>query len=256
MDYQLIPLPSLQDNYIWLLVNTVKRCVLVVDPGEAQPVLEYLQIHQLTLSAILITHHHWDHTNGVSALVAAHAAPVYGSVHTTNVPVTVPLRAGDTVNLAFFPVLTCLEIPGHTLDHIAYYAAPWLFCGDTLFAAGCGRLFEGSASQLYLSLQTLAQLPLNTQICCAHEYTVNNLRFAHAVEPDNVHITERLNQACLLRSENLPTLPSRLSDEKATNPFLRTDIAKVRQSIARHAKTQYDTPVDWFAALRRWKDCF
>ena len=251
--YNITPIPTLKDNYVWAIINKPK--VLIVDPGEAAPVAEFLQRHRLDLAGIIITHHHWDHTNGIINLINQYPAPVWGPSK-ENIPgITHPLHDNDKINLDSFPIeLTIIAIPGHTLGHIAYYARGMLFCGDTLFAAGCGRLFEGTALQLYTSLQKIAALPEDTNIYCAHEYTLNNLHFAQTVEPNNKQITELIAQISALRKQGLPSLPSTLRKEKATNPFLRCDSPDVKENVEQYANKKLNDPLEIFTYLRKWKD--
>jgi len=250
MDIHVIAIPVLTDNYVWAMINTLKRCALIVDPGESEPVIEYLEKNELSLSGILITHHHWDHTAGIPHLVSHYNAPVYRYPKAPN------LHPNATVSIAFFPTFQLMAIPGHTLDHIAYYAEPRLFCGDTLFSAGCGRVFEGTAEELYTSLQSIAALPNDTWIYCAHEYTLANLRFAQHVEPQNPHIADRIKEVMQYRNANKPSLPSRLSIEKATNPFLRCDIPQIIQQVEQHTKRSLKNPIEVFSELRKWKNNF
>ncbi len=237
-DLKIIPISALKDNYIWAIINKQTHEAIVVDPGEVLPVNDFLKEYNLKLKAILLTHHHWDHTNGAEELKTEHNVPVFGSKNENTPAATEFLQEPDVVNIEGFPELRVLNIPGHTLGHIAYYADGMLFCGDTLFSAGCGRLFEGTAKQMYQSLNKLAELPGDTKIYCGHEYTLKNLQFAEHVEPDNQAIQVRINTVTELRSKNLPSLPSTMKDELATNPFLR-------------CKT-----VERFADLRQMKDNF
>lgn len=256
MTVQIIPIPALQDNYIWILIDE-KRQVWVVDPGEAAPVLDYLKAERCTLKGILITHHHADHTGGVKALLQYQAVPVFGSYLSKIESVTQPLRELDQIQLSeSWPKFQILEIPGHTLDHLAFIAPGMLFCGDTLFAAGCGRVFEGTASQMYTSLQKLAVLPDSIQVYCAHEYTLANLRFAMQVEPQNPRLAERMQRVQVLRDQDLPSLPSLLKEEKETNPFLRCEEAAVIASASEKAGKRLQDPVEVFTALRTWKSKF
>lgn len=248
------PVAAFRDNYIWLLERAGRA--VVVDPGDAAPVLQLLAARQWRLDAILLTHHHNDHVGGVADLVRAHPARVFGPAHSPFTEIDVRLRAGDTpgvLGIAF----TVLEVPGHTLDHIAYWSAEQraVFCGDTLFAGGCGRLFEGTAAQMAASLAALAALPPDTGVYCAHEYTLSNLRFALAVEPDNAALQRRREECGLLRERGEPTVPSTLATELATNPFLRCGQPEVVAAARRHQPTASD-PVAVFAALRAWKDRF
>ena len=256
MNLQIIPIPILHDNYVWTIINSANNCALVVDPGEAEPIIHYLQDHQLQLGAILITHHHWDHTNGLQRLTKLYDVQVFASNHALGNHI-VPCHDNDEIYiLPVFPSYHVLAIPGHTLDHIAFYDQQHLFCGDTLFAGGCGRLFEGTAVQLYQSLQRLAQLPLETKIYCAHEYTLNNLRFAKTVEPHNQKIDERVDKVNRLLSDKKPSLPSLLQEEKATNPFLRCDVPAVIAFVEAHLGRKIQDSIDVFKTLRMMKDNF
>ncbi|RTL34407.1 MAG: hydroxyacylglutathione hydrolase [Rhodocyclaceae bacterium] len=252
---QIIPLPAFRDNYIWVL-RTESHAV-VVDPGDAEPVLRYLADEGLSLEAVLVTHHHSDHVGGLSALLAASPVPVYGPARENIAGISHPVAEGGEVRLpgidACFKVL---DIPGHTAGHVGYYGEGTLLCGDTLFAAGCGRLFEGTPAQMYASLNKLAALPGDTRVYCTHEYTLSNLAFAAAVEPDNTAVAERIAASEALRAADQPTVPFLLAGEFDTNPFLRSDApAVIRQAEAQagHALT---TPVEVFAAIREWKNRF
>ncbi|KWT04827.1 MULTISPECIES: hydroxyacylglutathione hydrolase [Pseudomonas syringae group] len=257
---QIHALPAFNDNYIWLLQDLSSHQCVVVDPGDAAPVLEWLAQNQhYRLTDILITHHHNDHVGGVVELKQATQARVLG-------PAAESIPARD-VALIDHDRLTVLglefvvhAVPGHTLGHIAFYhedaTAPLLFSGDTLFAAGCGRLFEGTPGQMHASLERLAALPDSTLIYCAHEYTLSNLRFAQAVEPDNQDIAERLAQVTLMRSENRISLPSSLALEKRTNPFLRTRETSVKEKADERSGGQNTSQSAVFASLRAWKDKF
>jgi len=254
---KLIPIPAFNDNYIWMLHD--ERRALVVDPGDAQPVLAALARDGLTLESILVTHHHGDHTGGVEVLRQNTGAQVYGPAAERMPEPLQRLGDGDTITplgLRFEVLL----VPGHTAGHIAYWgqipdADPVLFCGDTLFSAGCGRLFEGTPGQMLASLTRLAALPEATRVCCAHEYTLGSLRFALAVEPDNTDLQAYQAHARTLRQQLLPTLPSSIGLEKAVNPFLRTHLPKVAHAV-QQIDPNADDPVAVFAALRTWKDKF
>jgi hydroxyacylglutathione hydrolase len=251
---QIVPLSAFRDNYIWALVAH-GHCV-VVDPGEAGPVSRFLAEEDLRFAAILVTHRHNDHVGGVAELCTSWPVPVFGPASIS--VVTRPVGEGDTIELpGIGGTATIIEVPGHTEDHLAYYLDGHLFCGDTLFAGGCGRLLGSStAAQLHASLQRIAALPGDTRICCAHEYTLSNLRFACAVEPDNAALQARVDRCRALREQDLPTLPSLLGDELATNPFLRVSHAKVRHAAEKHVDHALLEPAAVFAALRSWKDVF
>ncbi|WP_028693849.1 hydroxyacylglutathione hydrolase [Pseudomonas cremoricolorata] len=256
---QIDALPAFSDNYIWLLQDTATQRCAVVDPGDAQPVLDWLGAHpQWQLTDILITHHHQDHVGGVEALKAATGARVLGPAAESIPARDVALSDGDRVQ-ALGLDFEVLAVPGHTLGHIAFYSAPprpVLFSGDTLFAGGCGRLFEGTPAQMHASLERLAALPEGTEVYCAHEYTLSNLRFAQAVEPDNAVLQQRLADVERLRAEQRITLPSRIGLERQTNPFIRTTETSVKQKADEWTGDANLTPVSVFAALRSWKNEF
>ncbi|HEX5286334.1 MAG TPA: hydroxyacylglutathione hydrolase [Polaromonas sp.] len=253
----LIPIPAFADNYLWLL-HDGKRA-LVVDPGDAEPVLRALEQHALQLESILVTHHHADHTGGVDVLRQACGAKVYGPA-TERIPQPfTPLQGGDMAH-ALALDFQVLDVPGHTAGHIAYYAPdingkPLLFCGDTLFSGGCGRLFEGTPAQMLASLDKLAALPGNTVVCCTHEYTLSNLRFALAVEPDNADLVAYQARCMHLREGGQPTLPSSISQELLINPFLRTRQATIMAAARRFDASAHDDNTV-FAAIRQWKNQF
>jgi hydroxyacylglutathione hydrolase len=250
-------IPVLDDNYIWLLAEGNQAWA--VDPGVAAPVLEALRTRGLTLAGILVTHHHADHIGGVAQLRADTGATVYGPAHEPVPPPYQPLAGGETLNVLGL-TWRVLAVPGHTAGHLAYYAqpqqqAPLLFCGDTLFCAGCGRLFEGTPAQMLASLDALAALPDATRVCCAHEYTLGNLRFAMAVEPDNAAIAQHAAWCRQQRAQSLPTLPSTLALERQINPFLRTREPVVIAAARAHGADSNDA-VAVLAALREWKNAF
>ncbi|MDN0081790.1 hydroxyacylglutathione hydrolase [Crenobacter sp. SG2305] len=246
------PVHAFSDNYIWLLHSAGRA--IAVDPGDATAVLAALAEHGLTLQALLITHHHADHVGGIAELKRHFPGlTVYGPAGIAGV--TDSVMEGSELTL-FGQPFGVLEVPGHTLDHIAYHGAGLLFCGDTLFGAGCGRMFEGSAPQFYASLQKLAGLPGDTLVYPAHEYTLSNLRFAQAVEPGNPALTERERQDSASRTAGRPTLPSTLTQELATNPFLRVDEPEVEASCRREAGHEVTEPAERFAVLRDWKNRF
>lgn len=251
-------LSAFSDNYIWLLQDAQHKRVAVVDPGDAAPVQAWLQQHDdWTLSDILITHHHNDHVGGVEQLRRETGARVHGPAN-ENIPGRdQALVDGDRIEVLGL-ALQVFEVPGHTLGHIAFYQPKqhWLFSGDTLFAAGCGRLFEGTPAQMYQSLQRLAALPDITLVYCAHEYTLSNLRFARAVEPANPAIAERFRQVEAWREQGRISLPSDLAMERATNPFLRTAETSVKEMLASREGRALGSDGEVFAALRAWKDRF
>ncbi len=252
---RLQPLPALSDNYIWTLADSDGNA-LVVDPGEAAPVLAAAD-EGLRPAAVLLTHHHPDHIGGVPALLARWPElPVFAPVDNRITSVTRRVGAGERVELHGWD-FEVLAVPGHTLSHIAFHGHGHLFCGDTLFSLGCGRLFEGSPAQMLDSLDRLAALPGETLVCCGHEYTQSNAAFARAVDPDNPALRRRSEEVAAMRQAGRPTLPSHLADECACNPFLRVDDAAVRAAAAAHgAVDDPDDRVAAFAALRRWKDHF
>jgi len=253
---QITALPAFTDNYIWLLQDHRSHRCAVVDPGDAAPVQAWLAKHpEWTLSDILVTHHHHDHVGGIEQLKRLSGATVYGPA-SENIPARdVALNDNDRITV-LGSVFEVLAVPGHTLGHIAYYHSGLLFCGDTLFAAGCGRLFEGTPQQMHASLSRLAALPADTRVYCTHEYTLSNLRFAQAVEPDNKDIAERLEHVTALRSAGQMSLPSTLALEKLTNPFLRTAETSVKQKMDERSGLDNPAPSAVFAALRAWKDTF
>jgi hydroxyacylglutathione hydrolase len=250
-----IPLPAFQDNYIWLLAGADDACV-VVDPGDAAPVLE-AAARGLRPVAVLLTHHHADHVGGVEAVLARFPVPCYGP-DDPRIPAAA-IRVGDGDRVAV-PALglgfDVIAVPGHTRSHIAFHGGGALFCGDTLFSLGCGRLFEGTPAQMLASLDRLAALPGDTRVCCAHEYTEANGRFARAAEPENAARDERLAEVAARRARGEPSLPSTLAGERACNPFLRVDAPGVLAGLAARLGQAPGDRAEAFAALRAWKDGF
>jgi hydroxyacylglutathione hydrolase len=255
---KLIPLPAFQDNYLWMLHDGHRA--LVVDPGDAQPVLAFLEQSALQLEAILVTHHHPDHIGGVDAVREATGAKVYGPARERIPEPLQRLVEGDAITV-LGKRFSVIDVPGHTAGHIAYYCeeidgAPLLFCGDTLFSGGCGRLFEGTPAQMHASLSKLAALPAATRVCCTHEYTLSNLKFAKAVEPGNDELARYILHCEELRARHLPTLPSSIGQEARINPFLRTREAAVAQAAHGYNGAAAEDEVAVFAAIRQWKNEF
>ncbi len=251
-------LPAFSDNYIWMLHDG--RQALVVDPGESAPVEQALDAQGLVLGGIVVTHHHGDHVGGLSALRARLQGPVFGPAREKIPEPYTAVNGGDTVELLGLR-FEVIDVPGHTAGHIAYFhapadgEAPLLFCGDTLFSGGCGRLFEGTPAQMHASLARLAGLPGDTRVCCAHEYTLSNLRFAHAVEPHNDNLQAYTAHCEQLRARGEPTLPSTIEQERRINPFMRCDVPDVQRSALDQGAASA-SEVDVLAALREWKNNF
>ena len=252
----IIPLPAFRDNYIWLVHDDAHA--IVVDPGDAAPVEAWLAAHtSIRLSAILVTHHHPDHVGGIPALLARHPVPVYGPAAENIAAVSDPLADGDTVHLSAPPIaFEVMAIPGHTAGHIAYHAPGILFCGDTLFSAGCGRLFEGTPVQMAGSLERLAALPDDTRVYCTDEYTLSNLAFARAAEPVNPARDAYAAHCEAQRAAGEPTLPSTIGREKVVNPFLRCEQPGVIETVRARTGERPADCVACLAALRAWKDVF
>lgn len=254
------PIPAFSDNYIWCLSRPGDAAAVVVDPGDGDAVLAALEREGLTLSGILVTHHHFDHTGGLDRLLQHREVPVYGPRNPQIPQISQRLGEGDRVEVLGVE-WEIFEVPGHTLDHIAFYGvpeggAPCLFCGDTLFAGGCGRLFEGSPAMMLESLGKLATLPPETRVFCAHEYTMANLAFASAVEPDNEALKARVASDQALRDQARPTVPSTIATELDTNPFLRCGEVPVAAHMEARDGVDPADPVAVFAAVRGWKDNF
>lgn len=255
-DLQLVSIPAFEDNYIWIVHDG--RNALVVDPGDAQPVRRWLAEHNVTLTAILVTHHHADHTGGVTELASETGAVIFGPANEPLPRCDTPLHGDEVLaSPGALPIsLTVIAVPGHTRGHIAYCGNGWLFCGDTLFSAGCGRLFEGTAEQLFASLERLKALPDTTAVCCAHEYTLKNLAFAECVEPDNDAIRDYRMWCERRRAANAPTLPSTIGREKTVNPFFRVERPTIGKRLAEHFGATPATPLERFRLLRAWRDRF
>lgn len=254
-NFEVVPLRAFKDNYIWTLRN--RSYAAVVDPGDAQPVLDYLRHERLELCAVLATHHHPDHVGGIADLLDQRAVPVYGPRNEPIATLTHPVQEGDEVEITQLGLrFRVLDIPGHTRAHIAYYGANSLFCGDTLFACGCGRLFEGTPQQMAASLAKLAALPDATLVYSGHEYTLANIDFARAVEPDNAELAARAASDAQKRRSERPTLPSTIGREKQTNPFLRCTQPAVIASADKYLGGRASDPVQVFAAIRQWKNEF
>ena len=255
MDTTIVPLPAFSDNYIWTL-RDAKRAI-VVDPGDAEPVLSYLAAEHLELVAILNTHHHADHVGGDSELLQHFRVPVFGPKDPRIPQVSDRLEDGDRMRLPHFGVeMEVMEIPGHTRTHIAFFGEDMLFCGDTLFAVGCGRLFEGTPEQMFESLGRLTELPDRTRVFCGHEYTLANIAFAKAAEPGNATLKEFEEHARTLRKAGHPTLPTDIGQEKKMNPFLRCNEPEIVATASRYAGQPLSDPVSVLGAIREWKNNF
>lgn len=263
--FKITAIPALKDNYIWAIHDT--QHAVLIDPGEAAPALAFIKQQGLQLESILCTHRHADHIAGIAELCEVYNVPVYGRRHpgTPRVPgnphITHDLREGDRLELKRFGIeFDIIEIPGHLDDHIAYLTPDLVFCGDVLFGAGCGRNFEGTPAQLHHSLQRLALLPDATRVYCAHEYTAANLRFALSCEPSNAAVKQRITATQLLRAALLPSLPSTIAVEHATNPFLRCQQAEILHTLQQRGLTDNSalgaSELGVFTALRTWKNQF
>jgi len=256
--FTVTPIPAFIDNYIWMLSTPDQEQVVVVDPGDASKVLEVLERDKRSLQAILITHHHNDHTGGVAELLSHFNIPVYGPKNSPFNGITPPLSDGDSISVLGHNLLV-REIPGHTLDHICYLSqlqTHQLFCGDTLFLAGCGRLFEGSPKQMLTAMQMFKTLPPSTEVYCTHEYSMANLAFALAVEPNNTEIQKVTLKCQQLRDNNQPTLPTSIGQECTINPFMRTEFSEVISAAEQYAKRSIEDEVDTFTIIREWKNQF
>lgn len=270
MTISISPIKAFNDNYIWAVTAKGSHKLVLVDPGDAQPCIEYMKSNNLELAAILITHHHADHTGGIAALKKYSTTQnneliVYGPANEKIADIDIKLLENDQIdielsghnqsnNITFS--LNVLEVPGHTAGHIAYFNADLVFCGDTLFSGGCGRLFEGTPQQMFNSLEKLKALPSHTKVYCTHEYTLANLHFALATEPNNQDLIDYFNTVKTMRERDQISLPSSIGNERRINPFLRTDSAEVKTSVSDYNNKDISQPVDVFGALRSWKDNF
>lgn len=259
---EIIGIPAFSDNYIWMLVQPQNKTCVVVDPGEAKPVINALNSRGLSLEAILVTHHHGDHSGGVGELLNLKKVAVYGGMNDRIPHCSHPVQEGDSFDIASLGLgFKVLSIPGHTLGHVAFVSKNILFCGDTLFTAGCGKIFEGTAAQMFDSLAKLKALPKETLVYCGHEYTLNNLRFAITVEPDNEKVARRLKETEKLRLPDhpqtpQPTVPSTMQVELETNPFLRTHVKTLQQKVEQYAGRALADEIEVFGSLREMKNQF
>jgi hydroxyacylglutathione hydrolase len=253
-----LPIPAFDDNYIWLIINRDNHQAAVVDPGDPTPVMEYCDQNNITLCDILITHHHNDHVGGVTKLAEHYNIPVYGPASESIPCMEHALKENDEIALKSLGnlKLSVIDIPGHTSGHIAYVGNGWVFCGDTLFAGGCGRIFEGTPPQMYESLNKLKALDPETLVFCAHEYTLANLNFAKSVEPNNPDLIARISEDEQTRAADKPTLPTNIGKERKTNPFLRADSQEIIDSALGYRKQSALEPVEVFATIREMKDNF
>jgi hydroxyacylglutathione hydrolase len=253
----ILTIKSFSDNYIWLIKDSQSNHCIVVDPGDADPVLQVLSAQQLILDAIILTHHHYDHVNGVEPLLAHATQDI--AVYSKNKLFAQSVLVNEGQVLSFFDgrySLNVMELPGHTLDHLAYYNESELFCGDTLFSGGCGRVFEGSPEQMFKALSRLALLADDTQVYCAHEYTQNNLIFAFHLEPKNEPLLKYIQQVSKKRQQGLATIPTTMGLEKMINPFLRCHHSSLVNALQKQLAMQLSSPLACFTALRQYKDLF
>ena len=252
---EIVTIPCLQDNFAYLLICTKTQKAAVVDPSEAAPVQRVVEQKGVELMSILNTHHHWDHVGGIAGLINEFGIPVYTPKNEAVRGSTNPVSEGDIINLSELGLnIRILDVPGHTSGAIAYYTEKILFSGDTLFTAGCGRLFEGSPAEMYQSLSKIKKLSDDVLVYCGHEYTVSNLEFASTVEKNNKSIQKRLSMALQTRKMGQPTVPTSLEIEKQTNPFLRCEEESVINAASKRAGRILDNPVEVFATIRSWKD--
>lgn len=260
-DIVVVPIPAFNDNYIWAIGRDTQADIILVDPGDAQVCINYIESYEKQLVAILVTHHHADHIGGIAKLKAYCAQKswpltIYGP-ELDPVPCDVKVNQTHRVNISSLGLtFSILDIPGHTHGHIAYLSSNHLFCGDTLFSGGCGRIFEGTPAQMFTSLNKLKELPETTLVYCAHEYTLANLNFALAVEPSNKALINYQNKILLLRENNQISLPSSIKQEKLINPFLRGEQSEIKQNVAENFALTLESSLETFTYLRRWKDNF
>jgi hydroxyacylglutathione hydrolase len=250
MSIQVIPLNAYKDNYIWTILNDDNEAV-IVDPGEAEPFMKFIERNNhIKLSGILITHKHYDHCNGVPDILKKYSVPVYGPSTSEVSFINHTVKEGDVVNIERFPKLKVIEIPGHTLEHVAYYNDNMVFCGDTLFTGGCGRIFEGTPPQMYQTLMKITSLNDDVLVYCGHEYTLANLKFAKVVDPNNKDLSFRYEECEKLRNDNQPTVPATLRIEKLTNPFLRCHTKEITESVKNQYQKNFNDVVEIFEHLR------
>jgi len=253
------PISAFDDNYIWVISQASHSFVYVVDPGDAEVVIRHLKEHKQVLAGVLITHHHEDHTGGLERLIeySAHELEVFGPANENIAHIKTPISTQKEVTLSkLTSTAKIISVPGHTLGHIAYLIENHLFCGDTLFSGGCGRIFEGTPTQMHHSLQALAKLPLNTQVYCAHEYTLSNLKFALAVDKENEALAAHNTYCNAQRNLGKPTLPSNIELELSINPFLRCHTRTIQRSVCSRFEVNHSDNVTIFGLLRQWKDNF
>lgn len=253
---QILGFQAFQDNYIWLVIHQGLKQAFVVDPGDAREIISYLQSHTILLTGVFITHKHWDHVSGIEEILKNYPVPVYGAGIEQIPYLSHQVNDGDVIELPGQIKIKVISTPGHTRGHLLYAVDNALFCGDTLFGAGCGRLFEGSIEEMYASLQKISQFPDDTRIYCAHEYTEKNLIFAQHVEPSNQAVKERIRKTVAMRKQGLPTVPLILAEEKRTNPFLRCQSPELIRTLEAKFQTKLQTSIDVFAYTRKWKDDF
>ncbi len=256
------PIHAFSDNYIWAITQKDNESIALVDPGDADVCIDFIEQNKLSLCAILVTHHHNDHIGGIAKLVSycqqkQWSITVYGPANESIPHCAVDLSEGDVISLSELKVdFNIIDLPGHTKGHIAYYGENSLFCGDTLFSGGCGRIFEGTAEQMYHSLNKLAQLPDSTQVYCAHEYTQANLQFAMTVDSENIELKDYQNEVANKRKNGISTIPTNIEQEKRINPFLRSHTEALQTSAKQFSQSDNLTNLETFAAIRRWKDQF